>query len=300
MASIPQREYHEILRDLEDLESYLTSLGLHRVDEDRLRGVIANIKELEKARAENRLLAFNTDPRVAELVWSLVEGQELAEIFQGIRGYDPHIVKRLMQRALKGPLHPLHETISSNIGRNTMFELMLAARFRRGGADVALGRRADVVIAHAGSRLYIECKRPLYGHTVERNVKKARQQLRQRFDSDPHPDSTAGLVAISIAKTVNPGSNWLMVDEADDLEQQLSNDMSRIHGLYASDYDCQIDPRLIGMLYHIITPAYLRKSGLLVAASQIAIVLHSKSLNTVFPVSGDALKHLLQRLKPSS
>ena len=109
MAPLPQRSYAEVLRDLQDLETYLTNLGLHHAP-DRLRGVVANLRELEEARAENRLAALKAHHRAAELVWSVVEGQQLADIFRGIRGYDSQVVKRLMQKALKGPLHPIDES----------------------------------------------------------------------------------------------------------------------------------------------------------------------------------------------
>src|SRR5216684_3912000 len=128
-----QLGYDQILRDLEDLASYLTSLGLRGAPNDRLRGLIADIATLEKARSEGGLPALEAQP--AGLVWSLVEGQEFAEIFKGIAGYDPETTKELMRKALKGPLRPDDETGSSNLARNTIFELLLGARFRAAGAN---------------------------------------------------------------------------------------------------------------------------------------------------------------------
>jgi hypothetical protein len=51
---LPQRPYPEILRDLEALKEHLTNLGLRWIP-DRLCEAIANIKELEQIRRENRL-----------------------------------------------------------------------------------------------------------------------------------------------------------------------------------------------------------------------------------------------------
>ena len=298
MSSVPQRLYSDIIRDLEELDAYLTKLGLRRA-QDRLHRMISNLKELERARAEDRLLALNTHPKVAEFVFSLVEGQELTDIFRGIRKYDPEVVKPLMRRALKGPLNPAEETTSSNSARNTIFELTLGVRFRGAGADTTFGQRADLVIAHAGSCIYVECKRPLYEHTIEENVKKARRQLRQRFDSDPCPDSTAGLVAVSISKTITQGTKWLMVNDATHIQPTLSNDVRNVHEQYSGDFDDQIDPRLIGMMYHVIAPVFIRNTGLLIAASQIDIFMRS-NLRVLFPISGKALENLLKKLKPPS
>ena len=80
------------------------------------------------------MLSLNSHPRGGELVSSLVEGLEFAEIFHGIRGDDPEIVKGLMQKALKGPIQPIKEssTATSNIGRNITFELLLGtSRLRK-------------------------------------------------------------------------------------------------------------------------------------------------------------------------
>ena len=106
-----------------------------------------------------------------ELVWSVVEVWQLATIFEGISDYDPKVVKKQLLKALKGPLNPTDETGSSNEGRNTLFELLLAAQFRRAGVDIKIGQDADLLIAYGEARLYIECKRPLYADNIPSNVK---------------------------------------------------------------------------------------------------------------------------------
>ncbi len=292
---IPTRDYLEIVRDLEELAAYLTSLGVWR-DPVRLQGMIANLKEIEQLRTQHQLATLDSHPRREELVWSLVEALEFSEIFHGIHGYNPDIVKRLMQTALAGPLHPIDETLNSNIARNIVFELALGARLRRAGADVTLGQEADLLIKHAGARLYIECKRPLYERSVRQNIKKARAQLRRRFDVEEQDDSLGGLVAISISKAVNPGSKMFIVKKAEDLKQ-LSNDVLRFHQVYCADFNRQVDPRLIGILYHIYTPArVLDAAHPLIAASHSEIFLANRSLEAVFPLTGEGLKQLLAKL----
>jgi hypothetical protein len=219
----PQWTYSEILDRLEALGEYLTKLKVHRIP-DQLCGAIANVRELEKAYCERRtenLIALDdpalADRRMQELVWSVVEGWQLAMIFEGIRDYDPKVIKKQLLKALKGPLHPVDETGSTNEARNTLFELLLGAQFRRAGASITIGEEADLRIDYGGARLYIECKRPLYAHNIPINIARARHQLQYRFKSDRRSNDPAnevgGLVAISISKALNSGVKMFVVDE---------------------------------------------------------------------------------------
>src|SRR5262245_1855676 len=125
MSHVPQRQYAETIRDLEAFNTYLTSLRLRNAPL-RLRRMIAKLREIEEARVQGTLASLHARPDVVELIWSAVEAQEFADIFQGIRGYDPVTVKSLMQKALRGPQHPIQETSDrSNLARNTTFELRL-------------------------------------------------------------------------------------------------------------------------------------------------------------------------------
>jgi hypothetical protein len=58
---------------------------------------------------------------------------------------------------------------------------------------------------------------------------------------------------------------------------------------------------LIGVLYHILEPVRVRRNGgpPLFTASQIDFWLDENGMRSVFPVSGDELKKLFQRLRPS-
>jgi hypothetical protein len=199
---------------------------------DRIRGTIANIREIELACAQGSAKVLDTDPRLPELVWSLVEGAEFADIFPEIRDDDPAVVKRLMLKAVTGPLDPRFETSCTNIGRNTVFELRLGAAFRRAGASVVkMGGLADLAIDHVGSRLYVECKRPVGEHTIERNVEEALAQLRERFTIDSH-SNMVGMVAVSISKALNAGDKMLIVEQENDVERSLAGEAERIYKSY--------------------------------------------------------------------
>jgi hypothetical protein len=286
-------EYNRIIAELRAFENYLTALGLRR-GPDRLRQLVARVEQCEKAREKGQLELLQHRPDVEELVWSLVEGTEFAHIYEGLQGYDPTVIKRLAKKALKGPLHPDLETAHTctNEARNTAFELRLGAALLAQGADVTLGDCADLVVNHAGVRVFIECKRPFYPHSIRSNVEKARHQLKQRLDADCHPLS-AGIVAISVSKAVNPGSRLFRAKDPDAL-RDLSKDIKALHQQHSGDFDRLVDLRLIGILYHLFTPAYVERDQLLTAAGQTVVYLSGSAVQTMFPVSdGQALKSLL-------
>jgi hypothetical protein len=291
MRQIPDRRYSEIVTDLEEFDSYLSRLG---VKLDRLRDVIANIREIENACAQGRAAALETESRLPELVWSLVEGAEFAEIFLGIRDYDdPAVVKRLMRKAAVGPLDPRLETASTNMGRNTVFELSLGTRLRRAAACVTMGGVADLCIDHMGFRLYVECKRPLGEHNIARRFDEGCAQLRDQFKIDPH-SNLLGMVAISISKALK-GEQMLVVDREDDLQPSLSAEAERAYKSYCRSINSEVDLRIVGVICHVFTPARVRASGRLVAASQFDVFLQDH-LSSVFPGTRDSLRTLLAQI----
>jgi len=290
--SLVRLPYSAILAKLRAFQSYLAGLGLRR-GPHRLQQLVDCVDVCEKARQKGQLGFLQQRPDVDDLVWSLVEGTEFARIYEGLRGYDPTVIRGLMQKALRGPLHPNLEAPhnSSNTARNTTFELRLGAGLRARGAEVILGDQADLVVDYAGARVFIECKRPFSHHTVRKHVREARRQLKRRLDADPH-SVKAGIVAISISKAANPGSHLFVARNWHAL-QDLSNDIISLHQQHSADYDRLVDLRLIGILYHLFTPAYVESDHLLTAAAQTVAFFSGPAVQTMLPISGQPLESLL-------
>jgi hypothetical protein len=87
---IPDRSYTEILARLHEFDSYLTTLPVTR---HKLRSIITNIEEIHTAYLNGRGAALTlereaTEDHFRELIWSLTEGSEWADIFRGIRNHD--------------------------------------------------------------------------------------------------------------------------------------------------------------------------------------------------------------------
>jgi hypothetical protein len=291
--SFSQRQYSEILDALADLETFLRGLGLHK-GPDRLRQLAKKVEIIEQANTSRTLACLEQREDHEELVWSLVDAVEFTDIYAGLKDEPPAVLKPLFRKALQGTLHPGRETAyKSNVGRNTAFELRLAAGIRKAGASVHLGLAADLAFDHSGARVYIECKRPFGIPSIRPNVIEARRQLRTRLDADSHP-LVVGLVAVSVSRAINPGSRLFVADDPAAL-RNLASDIQSIHATNSSDYDRLPDLRILGILYHVFTPAYVRSIPLLTAASQALLFLSGAAIKASFPVSNGApLKSLLQ------
>jgi hypothetical protein len=64
-----------------------------------------------------------------------------------------------LDRALSGTIDPAKETHKNSDGRNTMFELSLAAEWRRSGLNVEIGE-PDIKLTVGNQVFLVECKRP--------------------------------------------------------------------------------------------------------------------------------------------
>lgn len=184
---IPDRKYGDIANDLGECVSYLTRLGVGPLY--RMRHALANIREIERVCSQGRAAALELerDPRLPELIWSLVEGAEFSEIFRGIQGYDEAVVKRLMRKVVNGPLDPRMETQNSNEARNTLFELRLGAALRTAGASVTLGGLRGSRCRSCGisplRRVQAAAQRTQHSPKSKRSVLPVARAVRRRFTS---------------------------------------------------------------------------------------------------------------------
>jgi hypothetical protein len=292
---IPDRSYTEILARLHEFDSYLATLQVTR---HKLRRIIANIEEINTACLKGRDAALAlqqqaTEEHFRELIWSLTEGNEWAESFPGIRNHDEATIRRLLRKALDAPLDPKLETDATFEARNTRFELLLGARFHLAGASAMLGGPADVSIDHAGFRLHVECKRPQEEQNISRRTAEGCTQLLNRFEVETHPNPV-GMVAVSTSKALSGGMKMLFVERDRDLAPSLTIEAERIWESYCKPIIGRADRRVVGLICHVFTPAFIRTQGRLIAASQFDIF--PRNIDEVLPLSGDDLRILLRCL----
>lgn len=267
--NVESQTYQQILDALADLDAWLSGLGLP-VRPDRIRLHIANISRLDKAQQDETLRALIEKKGQAKLLWSLVEATEFADAYTALRQHEPDGLRDKLRAALQGPADPSAEDPISNIGRNTMFELNLASRLLQKGVPTRLCTNPDILCEIDGARIYIQCKRPFRESTIHGNISDARRQLTRDLDNS-RDLSARGIVAVSISRVLNPGKNLLVAKNEHSMRQRLGDTVQTL-GDRSRRSDRRIsDDRIVGILFHLITPAYIEDIALLVAAQQVVV-----------------------------
>jgi len=208
--------YRDLLARMDAIDTWLCSRGLNH-QTDRVRRNTADVAELTEVFEAGRLDDFIKnagDDRRRELMWSLADSMEFVDSVESLRQQGCEIPDDVMQKALDGPADPLDESGTSNVGRNTMFEIALAGRFARAGLQPTLGQEPDIHLEFNDRKIFIQCKRAFSANAVPRLLKEAARQLKRDLGESCSPRD-CGIIAISVSRLFNSGDKLLAVhDEA--------------------------------------------------------------------------------------
>ena len=207
--------------------------------------------------AEARAI-FASDPVGFSIAFT--EAEEIVELLPFLRSTETKIVRPRVERALLGPPIPTDEDQNSSKGRNALFELVMAAKLKQAGYEPILGKHPDLAIDADGRRLLIECKRPASEGAVRKRIKEAGTQLAGQVRSWRSGAGTRGVVAVSLTKLINPGDKVLTYTGVDDGRRFLGDALERLQKEFESTVRA-LPPKVIGVLWHVITPALDKTSG---------------------------------------
>lgn len=274
--------YREIIDSLSSLEALLLSGGLKGDELNRLRTHASHVGEIEAARVAGSTEAIDRD----QTLWSLVEATEFADIYRGMSTYDPTRLADKFKLILKGPDHPIRETESTNLARNTAFELNVASRLRSRGFTISLPHNPDVLCQVEGASVFLQCKRPFSDRGIPRNIDRARGQLVRDLDAARDPNAR-GVIAISASRALNSGERLYRASTAAMVCDGLAREVRAL--AEPPPWRLIKDRRIIGSVFHIITPSVVEELGNLISAAQEMVVYPA-------PWASEPDRDLLRRL----
>jgi hypothetical protein len=253
--------YQEIFDGLNGFEKWLDQIGI-TFSNHRIRTAVSKVQELESIwRDEKRKLELIQKDGIGPYLWALTEVYEFRDIYKALMDYDDkESLKIKLTEALRGPADPVLETSDTNMGRNIMFELNLASFLYNRGLEISLKINPDILCEFEGVKILIQCKRPFVKNKISKNHTNAKKQLIRDLN-ESKDKSARGIIAISISRIINKGDMILTVNNKEEIYEALVKEMEKITGKYARHRKSFGDNRIIGVLYHYITPASI-KAGL--------------------------------------
>jgi hypothetical protein len=237
--------FEQVLQRMRELDAFLKRIGLH-TEAGRFSVHIKAIETLDAAQKRGSVDEIDND----QTLWSMTEAIELAEV-DALKEYSPSILARKFREVLQGPPRPTVEDENTNHGRNTAFELSMATWFCRQGVFRGLFDNPDVLCEVAGVPVLVQCKRPLEEKGIQRNIARAREQLRGDLAGRRYP-AACGIIAISLSRIISPRSALLWGTHS---ARALAEARQRIEAIAQSYASVSVEePGVIATAFHVMMP----------------------------------------------
>ena len=252
-----EAEWAEILTRLDSVLGLCRSLGLEeqvavsRFMEYRQRLALLN-EAFRREGVEGPRRLYDLD-RLAQVV-AITEAAELASLEPFLSMSNPVHLRPKLRDVLGGPPLPDEEDGNSNHARNILFELNLAAKLFAGGVVPTVGDRPDLQCEIASKAVLFECKRVLSERAARKRIGEAWDVL---CDEAPKAGPEArGVVALSVTKLVNPGDQIFSASNEADAHSGLDRLLRAITDKLSNAW-VRTGTRVVGILFHVVTPAFL-------------------------------------------
>lgn len=246
---------------LKSLDTWLARCGL-KPKNDRIHALTKTVSAVERVLVEFRAtrdMTRATDD-LLRVSSGVAEAVEFLDIFNAFSSVDPKTIGPKLAIALSGPTHPAFETKKNSVGRNTMFELALAAEWKVRGIDVSVGE-PDITVNLRGIPFFVECKRPFDASGIRSNVRGAARQLKEKLER-PWCQTAMGIIALSVTRVFNPDHGLYIAGTEKKGQESLRAALTSL--LVESERhwaNAEFHPRIIAVLFHIATPAFIQDSG---------------------------------------
>lgn len=169
------------------------------------------------------------------------------------------MVRQKIEDVLSGPRLMADESSASNLARNTLFELNVAARLWRAGLEPELGVGTDVRVEVEQNVLLIEGKRPLGPGGVAKCIKEARRQILSGAKKEPA--GSRGIVARSFTRLVTEKGRQYFI-APNELAGKLGlRDLLEEAAAEYQDAWNRLGHHVVGILFHGVGLMQLAREG---------------------------------------
>ena len=272
---IPTESYQAIYDRYSATIAWMNSLGVSLG-----RGRTAHYDKVLEYWKDNYKSASDeeTKKRFPDFVSSIFEIHEFLGIYESLKSVPTSKLGSIaskLQNAVNGPIRASDESPNSTAARNYLFEAIVAAKAHKpsGGVTAILDAKSDTGINFQHKKLWVECKRITSPEGIEKNVRKASNQLESIFRKNVGAGHR-GLVALEVSKIFNDGDKLLVRRN----DAELSKTIAEITESFIKNYSgvwqrvfAKKHPKIIGLIVRTSYMATSEDRNLLVHVSDYGI-----------------------------
>ena len=269
--------YEEIAKQLNEALEFCSALELpDAVATSRFSTYRASIDRLIEATRGPRPspISEQIDGDMLPYLTALIETTEFTALLPFLSSCDPEVLRPKLRDVLRGPELPSEEDENSNQARNVLFELNLASKLWRAGLKPELGEHPDVSCVVEGKAFLIECKRPLSVRGAKECLSRARRQILAELKG--RRVGARGVIALSLSKVLNRGDKLFGYDDEAQGREGLHQYLRGTAARFSASWQ-KLPNDIVGVIFHVITPAVDRTTNLYVSAQH----------TNIHPLAGD-------------
>jgi len=272
---IPTESYQAIYDRYSETIAWMDSIGVSLG-----RGRTAHYDNVLEYWKDNYRSASDgeTRKRFPDFVSSIFEIHEFLAIYESLKSVSPSTLDSIankLQKAVNGPIRASDESPKSSAARNYLFEAIVAAKAHMPsrGVTAILDAMSDTGISFQRKKLWVECKRITSPEGIERNVRKASNQLESIFRKNVGTGHL-GLVALDVSKILNDGDGLLVRRNDEELSRtiaEITELIIRNHSGVWQRVFAEKHPKIISLIVRISYMATSEDRNLLVHVSDYGL-----------------------------
>jgi len=208
-------------------------------------------------------------PKYGKAIYEIFD---LITIHEGLGRVSDVAVPLLLEKFLGGP--PIYSderpATSSNLGRNTAFQLLVASKLSEAQLRPRLEEPSDIGFRFEKYYISVECKRPQEKSGIQTSIKGALHQLKHRLGARVSRFH-AGMIALDFTKVLNPELRLLVKKTPRELKSWLSAITNSFLEENVSLWQKPQKTRILGVLTHFSLMAVVEDRDLLTHCRQFAL-----------------------------
>jgi hypothetical protein len=213
-------------------------------------------------------LQFEKERGLENLINSVVEAQELIEIYAGLKNREDAHLADLLRKYIGGTPLRTQETPLTSLARNTGFHLWFVSNAAKCEVPIDLTPPADATIPTSDYSITVECKRLFSPRNIKQNIKKGFQQLQKRYKQYDRKTEIFGVLALSLGKL---GESLIDANDEADLRAQADKKLERFRLENERHWLKRSTEREIGVFLHWTAPVRVKNPYLLISATNFHI-----------------------------